>query len=147
MRAKIYNRAFLALIVLTLVSAQAILSETPASTTTSKKSKSTKTKSKTTVKSAVKSTKAVPAKSQTTYRASTTSKTVLASNRGGVVVRPASYRPGLIKGGPWREPTFADSSDGDVTDGEDPQVRNAAVQALGPYNGTVVVADPYTGRV
>jgi cell division protein FtsI/penicillin-binding protein 2 len=32
-------------------------------------------------------------------------------------------------------------------DGEDLTVRRAAVQALGPYNGTVVVADPNTGRV
>ena len=32
-------------------------------------------------------------------------------------------------------------------DGEDLLVRRAAVQALGPYNGTVVVADPQNGRV
>jgi cell division protein FtsI/penicillin-binding protein 2 len=32
-------------------------------------------------------------------------------------------------------------------DGEDLTVRRAAVEALGPYNGTVVVADPQTGRV
>jgi penicillin-binding protein 2 len=64
------------------------------------------------------------------------------------LVRSAAYsRPGLIKGGPWREPTFADSAYGDWTEGEDPQVRNAALAALGPYNGTVVVADPYTGRI
>lgn len=54
---------------------------------------------------------------------------------------------GLIKGGPWLEPTFADSTFGDAVDGEDPQVRKAAVEALGPYNGTVVVADPFTGRI
>jgi penicillin-binding protein 2 len=48
---------------------------------------------------------------------------------------------------PWKEPTFADSTIGDIVDGEDLVVRRAAVDALGPYNGTVVVADPYTGRV
>ena len=32
-------------------------------------------------------------------------------------------------------------------DGEDLLVRRAAVAALGPYNGTVVVADPSTGRL
>jgi penicillin-binding protein 2 len=31
--------------------------------------------------------------------------------------------------------------------GEDPVVRKAAVDALGPYNGTVVVADPQSGRI
>src|ERR1700736_1375367 len=48
---------------------------------------------------------------------------------------------------PWTEPTFADSTVGDLVDGEDLVVRRAAVQALGPYNGTVVVADPGTGRL
>jgi cell division protein FtsI/penicillin-binding protein 2 len=32
-------------------------------------------------------------------------------------------------------------------DGEDLTVRRAAVDALGPYNGSVVVADPQTGRI
>jgi hypothetical protein len=47
----------------------------------------------------------------------------------------------------WTEPNFADSTAGDLIDGEDLQVRRAAVQALGPYNGSVVVADPQTGRL
>ncbi len=48
---------------------------------------------------------------------------------------------------PWTEPTYADSTVGDNIDGEDLVVRKAAVDALGPYNGTVVVADPQTGRI
>jgi cell division protein FtsI/penicillin-binding protein 2 len=32
-------------------------------------------------------------------------------------------------------------------EGEDLVVRRAAVEALGPYNGSVVVADPQTGRI
>ena len=48
---------------------------------------------------------------------------------------------------PWTEPTYADSTVGDNVDGEDLVIRKAAVEALGPYNGTVVVADPTTGRV
>lgn len=48
---------------------------------------------------------------------------------------------------PWDTPTFADSTWGDVVEGEDLVVRRAAVQALGPYNGSVVVVDPATGRV
>lgn len=52
-----------------------------------------------------------------------------------------------IPGGPWKTPTFADSTVGDSIDGEDLMARRAAVQALGPYNGTVVVADPTNGRI
>jgi penicillin-binding protein 2 len=48
---------------------------------------------------------------------------------------------------PWTEPTFADSTAGDSVDGEDLVVRLAAVEALGPYNGSVVVVDPATGRI
>jgi cell division protein FtsI/penicillin-binding protein 2 len=48
---------------------------------------------------------------------------------------------------PWTEPTFADSTVGDIVDGEDPVIRKAAIDGLGPYNGTVVVADPTTGRI
>jgi penicillin-binding protein 2 len=48
---------------------------------------------------------------------------------------------------PWTEPTFADSAVGDSVDGEDTVVRKAALDALGPYNGSVVVADPETGRI
>ncbi len=53
----------------------------------------------------------------------------------------------IIRGGPWTEPTFADSTAGDSVDGEDLTVRRAAVEALGPYNGTVVVVDPNSGRI
>lgn len=48
---------------------------------------------------------------------------------------------------PWTEPTYADSTMGDDVDGDDLIVRRAAVEALGPYNGTVVVVDPNTGRI
>ncbi len=53
----------------------------------------------------------------------------------------------IVQGGPWTEPTFADSTAGDNVDGEDLIVRRAAVDALGPYNGSVVVTDPGTGRI
>jgi penicillin-binding protein 2 len=36
---------------------------------------------------------------------------------------------------------------GDLVDGEDLLARRAAVQALGPQNGAVIVADPNTGRI
>ncbi len=48
---------------------------------------------------------------------------------------------------PWDTPTYADSTWGDVINGEDLVVRRAAVEALGPYNGSVVVVDPRSGRI
>jgi hypothetical protein len=53
----------------------------------------------------------------------------------------------VVRRGPWSEPDFADSTLGDNVDGEDLVVRRAAVEALGPLNGTVVVTDPNTGRI
>jgi penicillin-binding protein 2 len=44
-------------------------------------------------------------------------------------------------------PTFADSSKDDVTEFDDPLVREVAVRALGRYNGSVVAIDPNTGRI
>ena len=40
-----------------------------------------------------------------------------------------------------------DQTSGDVTAGEDPVVRQAAISALGDMNGTVVVIDPSNGRI
>jgi penicillin-binding protein 2 len=40
-----------------------------------------------------------------------------------------------------------DITNGDVTDGEDPIVRQAAVDALGNMNGTVVAIEPTSGRI
>ncbi len=40
-----------------------------------------------------------------------------------------------------------DQTEGDVTDGEDPTVRQAAIDALGDMNGTVVVINPNNGRI
>ncbi|MGO4885662.1 MAG: penicillin-binding transpeptidase domain-containing protein [Bryobacteraceae bacterium] len=68
------------------------------------------------------------------------------------LVHRASYHiaaapPVLVRGGPWTEPTYADSTTGDNVDGEDLDVRRSAVDALGAYNGSVVVVDPSTGRI
>jgi len=44
--------------------------------------------------------------------------------------------------------SFADHiTEGDITGGEDPVVRKAAIDALGNMNGTVVAIDPATGRI
>ncbi|QOY86598.1 penicillin-binding transpeptidase domain-containing protein [Paludibaculum fermentans] len=72
---------------------------------------------------------------------------------GTATIKPATARstvaPRRVRKyySPWDTPTFADSTYGDVVDGEDLAIRRAAVQALGPYNGSVVVVDPTTGRV
>src|SRR5215471_15982907 len=55
--------------------------------------------------------------------------------------------PGIIAGGPWTEPTYRDSADGDSITGEDLIIRRIAMWALGPYNGSVVVVDSSTGRI
>ena len=44
-------------------------------------------------------------------------------------------------------PTFADSTKDDVSEFDDPIVRQAAVDALGRYNGTVVAVDPSSGKI
>ncbi|MDX2178138.1 MAG: penicillin-binding transpeptidase domain-containing protein [Bryobacteraceae bacterium] len=83
-------------------------------------------------------TKATPAKAArpATKKAATRTAYVPPSKR-----RYRSYRQN------WGEPTFADSTVGDRIEGEDLVVRRAAVEALGPYNGSVMVTDPVTGRI
>src|SRR5690349_9897400 len=49
--------------------------------------------------------------------------------------------------GLWTEPTYADSTNGDNVDGEDLVVRRAAAEALGPFNGSIVVVNPNSGRI
>ncbi|HUE56431.1 MAG TPA: penicillin-binding transpeptidase domain-containing protein [Candidatus Udaeobacter sp.] len=44
-------------------------------------------------------------------------------------------------------PTFADSTKTDDSSYDDPVVREAAVSALGRYNGAVVAVDPNNGRI
>jgi penicillin-binding protein 2 len=79
----------------------------------------------------------------------------------GAKIQKASYTPTapavtaathrtkrrVVAPSPWTSPTFADSTQGDTIDGEDLMVRRAAVQALGPYNGSIIVADPTSGRI
>jgi len=47
----------------------------------------------------------------------------------------------------FRVPTYAEPTLGDVTAYDDPLVREAAVEALGKLNGSVVALDPNTGRL
>jgi cell division protein FtsI/penicillin-binding protein 2 len=63
---------------------------------------------------------------------------------GSLLPRAAEAAPPYS---PWRTPTYADSTAGDRAEGEDPIVRQAAVEALGKYNGSIVAVDTATGRV
>jgi penicillin-binding protein 2 len=70
-----------------------------------------------------------------------------ASIETGSTVRSRRRTSHHIFYNPWTEPTYADSTFGDNVEGEDMTVRKAAVDALGPYNGTVIVANSETGRI
>jgi len=63
----------------------------------------------------------------------------------GVAANPAGQR--RVAYSRWTEPSYADSAAGDILAGEDLVVRQAALEALGVLNGTVVVVDPTTGRI
>ncbi len=52
-----------------------------------------------------------------------------------------------VRRSPWRAPNYADSAEGDFTEGDDPAARAAALAGLGRLNGAVVVADADTGRI
>ncbi len=129
MRRAIFNRFLIVAISLLLVT-------TGFAATQTKKKRATTRKPATTVKKSTATAARKPVSSPTARR-STTSRT---PSRTRVRRTRISYSP-------WSEPTFADSTIGDLIDGEDPVVRRAAVEALGPYNGAVVVVDPNTGRV
>lgn len=82
----------------------------------------------------------------TAKRKATTKRKPAASVTKAKYTRTKTSAP-IIRGGPWTEPTYADSTAGDNVDGEDLEVRRTAVEALGPYNGSVIVSDAETGRI
>lgn len=56
-------------------------------------------------------------------------------------------RTSTHRSSPWRAPNFADSAAGDITSGDDPIARQAALDGLGKLNGAVVITDAATGRI
>jgi cell division protein FtsI/penicillin-binding protein 2 len=64
-----------------------------------------------------------------------------------VSAKVATKAPKKIARGVWRAPNYADSDLGDVLYGDDPAVRQAALDGLGKLNGAVVVTDADTGRI
>lgn len=96
----------------------------------------------------------IPARSKAASKSSASSKTArgitptASKSAASPPARAANRRPRLRRVlSPWTVPTFAPSTEGDMVDGEDLVVRRAAVDALGPYNGTVVAVDPDSGRI
>jgi len=74
--------------------------------------------------------------------ARTASLTRTSTGRTGVSTRRHSYHERFFMS------SFAEGiTGGDIADGEDPVVRQAAVDALGNMNGTVVAIEPTSGRV
>jgi penicillin-binding protein 2 len=88
-----------------------------------------------------------PAAAQSTAVKTTAVKSLASTNAtvktAAVPARPARKRWVQT----WDEPTYAESAAGDDTRGEDLTIRAAAVEALGPYNGSIIAVDPRTGRI
>jgi cell division protein FtsI/penicillin-binding protein 2 len=80
-----------------------------------------------------------------------------AKKRMGRLARSRSHRTRLVATSHHRRHRYyehftansfmEDATDGDVTAGEDPIVRQAAIDALGNMNGTVLAIEPTSGRV
>ena len=96
-------------------------------------------------------------KAKTTGKSTTAKSTASKSTTGRVATKTVAHgsgaRPKLaVKRTRYRErftaSSFADNLTlGDVVQGEDPTVREAAIQALGNMNGTAVAIDPSNGRI
>jgi penicillin-binding protein 2 len=59
----------------------------------------------------------------------------------------ARHRSRRYRRARWTVPTYIDPTAGDNAQFDDPLVRQAAVEALGNRNGSVVAVDPNTGRI
>ena len=87
--------------------------------------------------------------------AATVQRASLVTNASGSVSGSATVRPAVLHHYRHRyyerftasSFTDADIAEGDVSAGEDPVVRQAAISALGNMNGTVVAIDPSNGRI
>jgi penicillin-binding protein 2 len=99
---------------------------------------------KSTAHASVKS--ATAKKTHTTTRVATTTRVVSHGSSHGarptLAVRRTRYHEHFSAS------SYADNLTlGDITEGEDPVVREAAIEALGNMNGTAIAIDPSTGRI
>ncbi len=88
-----------------------------------------------------------PAKKAAASKTTTPTKTTASTRTTASKKRPVRRPTRRYYGQTWNASPYADSTAGDDTAGEDPAVRAAAVQALGPLNGSIVVVDPTNGRI
>jgi len=119
------------LLVLGTFASASFLFSAPQDSTTAKKTVHKSTRKSTAAKSSA-AAKSAPAKTAVKHIAP-------------VPVAAAAKRP--VSKSTWKVPTYANAVEGDNVDGEDLMVRRAAVDALGPFNGAIVVTDANTGRV
>ncbi len=82
--------------------------------------------------------------STTPPKSSTTAKTT--TRRRVATTRRSTRHPRAVRD-PWQRSSFANPAAGDDPTGDDPVVRQAAVEALGKISGSMVVVDPNTGRI
>jgi penicillin-binding protein 2 len=78
---------------------------------------------------------------------SPTSSTKSSSRKVSTVRRTRHKRRSRRARNPWRISSFGDPTANDNPAGDDPTVRQAAVEALSNWNGSIVVVDPNTGRI
>lgn len=82
---------------------------------------------------------------------STTTTPKRTSTAKTTIHRTTAYRTGARRStaarNPWSLSSYGDPSADDNPAGEDPVVRQAALHALGNWNGSMVVVDPNTGRI
>ena len=77
----------------------------------------------------------------TAHSASVSGQTTIPHNNSSRRRKPATVWS------PWHVSSFGEPAAGDNPMGEDRLVRAAAIEALGNFNGSVVVADPNSGRI
>ena len=101
--------------------------------------------------SSARSSARVPAKSTPAHgKTAPAERSLPPTLRGRAALRQASLsRRRHLSGERFTASSFAETNifAGDVTAGEDPVVRQAAIDALGDMNGTAVVIDPANGRL
>jgi membrane peptidoglycan carboxypeptidase len=100
---------------------------------------------KSTAKTATRLTATRTTATRTTAKTAVRGKRVAVGHGRSVVPVHARRR---VYGERFTASSFAEGlTQGDITDGEDPIVRAAAIEALGNMNGTAVAIDPSSGRI
>jgi len=76
-----------------------------------------------------------------------TSSALRQRNRAATTPKPRRYDNPLFYEHYFASSYASDITDGDITAGEDPMVRQAAIDAMGNMNGTVLAIEPSSGRI